>query len=257
MGHTERVIERARDLYGVELGAMRGVLHVMAVQARPGGEHRVIRIGPRAPKSETDFFVLNLARARVEGIVISGSILRAEPELRYNMQEELTTWRRDVARIASAPWLLVLTRGADLPVAHPVFEDTVFEDSSEARPLVLTSTDAAPALRRTLPSRVEVVGIDEPSPRAAIAHLQGERGCRGVSVEAGPRVATPLYADPTIIDELMLSVYRGELDPEVEGPSFLSEPQLEAVLTRVGGPSAVEEPSGKWSFSRWLRAPQS
>jgi riboflavin biosynthesis pyrimidine reductase len=251
---AKRVTTRARDLYGDALGAMRGVLHVMAVQARPGGGHRVIRVGARSPKSDTDLFVLNLARARVEGIVISGSILRAEPDLRYNLQTEMTAWRRDVLGLEAPPWLLVLTRGANLPAAHPVFENRAFE--SEARPIVLTSVDAAPALRRALPSRVEVVGIDAPSPRAAIAHLRGDRGCRGVSIEAGPRVAMPLYAPPSIIDELMLSVYGGPLDPDVEGPPFLSAPELEARLVRVGGPTEVDEPSGRWTFSRWLRAPQ-
>ena len=248
MDGAERVARRARNLYGVELGALEGALHVMAVQARPGGEHRVIRIGPSSPKSETDFFVLGLARARVEGILISGSILRAEPELRYDMQPDLTAWRREVAGLEAPPWLLVLTRGADLPAAHPAFE-------SEARPIVLTSTNAAPALRRALPSRVEVVGLDSPSPRAAVAHLREERGCRGVSIEAGPSVALPLYGahGAQLIDELMLSVYWGELAPEAEGHPFFSDDELAAHLVRAGAPTLVDEPSGRWTFSRWLR----
>jgi riboflavin biosynthesis pyrimidine reductase len=247
----------ARALYGAALGAMRGVLHVVAVAREDTSEGpsqgeglRVIRVGPHAPASATDFFALNLARARVEGIVVSGSVLRDEPELRYALSgpaaDALAAWRRGLG-LRRPPWLLVLTRGAD-PGAladHPAWE-------SWARPLVLTGEDAAPGLRRALPSRVEVVGHPAPSPRAALAHLRDARGCRGISVEAGPRVAVPLYDPPRAIDELMLSVFEGPLPAAARGGAFLPEPAIAARLRRASAPTSVEEPSGRWTFSRWL-----
>jgi hypothetical protein len=241
----------ARALYGADLRGVSGVLHVTAV-AREGDDLRVIRVGPHAPKSATDFFALNLARARVEGIVVSGSVLRAEPGLRYDLSGPaagaLAAWREGVAGLAEPPWLLVLTRGGDVGalVDHPAWR-------SWARPVVLTGEDAAPRLRDALPPRVEVVGHPAPSPRAAIAHLRDDRGCRGVSIEAGPRVSVPLYDTPSAIDELALSVFEGALAPEARGGPFLSEASLARRLRRTGGPTAVEEPSGRWTFSRWTR----
>ena len=74
-----------------------GVLHVVATWF-DGESHRVIRITPRSPKSETDFFVLNLARARADAIITTGRILRDEPELEYALPSawagSLIAWRQ-------------------------------------------------------------------------------------------------------------------------------------------------------------------
>lgn len=241
-----------RALYGAELGAVEGVLHVVAV-TRDGEALRVIRVGPRAPKSDVDRFALNLARARVDGIVVSGAVLRAEPGLRYDLDgpgdsaEGLAAWRREVAGRKDPPWLLVLTRSGDLRADHPVWD-------SWASPIVYTGRDVATSLRRRLPERVAIEAREETSARDAIAHLRDERGCAGVSIEAGPRVAAPLYDPPLAIDELMLSVFEGALDPRAAGPVWLEEADLEARLRPTAPPVRVEEPSGPWTFSRWRRA---
>ncbi len=228
---------RARALYGALLGPMDGVLHVVAV-ARVDGSLRVIRIGEHAPRSATDLFALSLARARVDAIVVSASVLRAEPTLVY---DRLGDGLLAIRGHAEPPWLCVLTASGDLPAAHPAW-------TSWARPLVYTAIGATlPAL----PARVEVVRAPEPSPRDAIRHLREDRGCRGVSVEAGPRVAVALYDPPSAIDELMLSVFEGELDPRAVGGPFLDESRIEADFTCVGGPTRVEEPSGAWTFARY------
>lgn len=235
----DEVDARASALYGAPLGPAEGVIHVVAV-ARVAGALRVMRIGEHAPKSVTDFFALSLARARVDAIVVSGSVLRAEPTLVYErLDDGLLAMREGRA----PPWLCVLTRSGDLPAAHPVW-------GSCARPLVYTGEDVA---LPSLPARVEVVRAAEPSPRAAIDHLLHEPGCAAVSVEAGPRVAVPLYDDPSVIDELMLSVYEGELDPRALGGPFLDEAHIEALFACAGGPTRVDEPSGPWTFARYRR----
>ncbi|MFK7988066.1 MAG: dihydrofolate reductase family protein [Sandaracinaceae bacterium] len=237
--NAQLVARRAASLYGSPLGSAEGVLHVTAV-ARTDDGLRVMRIGP-APRSPTDFFALSLTRARVDAVVVTGGVLRAEPELRYDLAPSLRTWRG-----ADGPLLLVMTRGANLPSQHPVWE-------SEAQPLVLTGARAAAELRRALPSRVEVVGVEAPSGRAALDYLQRERGCRSVSIEAGPSVAVPLYDAPNRIDEVVLSVYEGALPDVARGGAYIEESRLHAEFERVGGPTRVDEPSGPWVFSRWLR----
>lgn len=228
---------RMRALYGEELGAMRGVLHVVAVH-EGGGGRRVIRIGEHAPKSDADFFALELSRARVDAILVTGAILRAEPELRVELSGELARWREDALGLREPPWLVILTRG-DIPLAHPAL-------SGGARPIVFTGERAARELRAR--SGVETVGVPAPSARAALSYLLGERRCRSVSVEAGPTAAVPLYADPSAIDELALSVFTGPLDPRARGGAFLDEPDLERGYAR----RSVHR-DGPWRFERWTR----
>lgn len=225
-------------LWGEPVGPMQGVLHVMAV-ARDGEAHRVIRIGPHAPDSAIDHFLLNLARARVGAILVTGSVLRAEPELRYDLgaaPEALSAWRARTHR--QPPWVLVMSRG-ELPADHPVW-------GSWARPIAYVPAAKADALTAALPPRVEVVGAAAPSPRAALTHLLEARGCGSVSVEAGPSVAVPLYEAPCAVDELMLSVYAGPLDERARGGEFLSPAALEARLELAGAADV-----GAWRFSRW------
>ncbi len=235
MEHATR--DWMRALYGEELGAMEGVLHVVAVHEEGDARH-VIKIGEHAPKSATDFFALELARARVEAIVITGAILRAEPELRYELSRELAEWRREVLGLGEPPWLLVLT-GGDVPLDHPAL-------SGPLRPIVFTSSAAAPSLRAR--TAIEIASVPAPSARVALSFLRSERGCRSVSVEAGPSTAAPLYEPPCAIDELALSVYGGPLDPRARGGRFLDERALERRFERVSG--AAE---GAWRFERWIR----
>jgi riboflavin biosynthesis pyrimidine reductase len=136
----------------------------------------------------------------------------------------------------------VLTASA-IDFSHPVF-------ASSARPIVFTTRDAARSL--SPPANVEVVGNDAPSARAAIDHLRNQRGCRSVAIEAGPRTAVPLY-EPLAIDELMLSVFEGALDPRAIGGAFPSNDELVAAGLALAGETIVNEPSGPWRFSRWIR----
>ena len=153
---------------------------------------RVIRIGPYSPPSPIDRFVLELARARVDAILVSGAVLRAEPELVYAPN---THW---IGAGKEPPVLLVLTRG-NLSRRHPVWD-------SEVRPVVF----CARAL--DLPPHVEQALHPTPSPESAIRFLRNDRDCRGVSIEAGPTVARALY-DGDAVDEVMLSLFEGPLDP--------------------------------------------
>ncbi len=235
------VQRRIEALYGdVDLGADAGVVHVVSVSEH-AGELAVIRIGPRAPGSPTDRFVLQLARARADAIVVTGKILRAEPGLRYDLPPDLLAWRRDRARRVQRPDLLVLTRGHDLDVAHPALHGW-------ARPIAFTTEDAAPRLAQSM----RAVGCADPSLRAAVAWALAA-GARTVSVEAGPSSSAPLYEAPVRVDELMLSEFLGALPPEVRGGALIRRDDLEAKLRLIAAPRTIEEGSGVWRFSRWTR----
>lgn len=198
-----------------------------------------MRIEHDTPKSELDFFALNFARARADAIVVTGRILREEPGLRYDLQgpgalpEGLAAWRA-AAGLREPPLLVVLTSGRGLDLEHPAFH-------SWARPLIFTSVDAAAGLAG---GPVDAVGVERPSLRGLLRHL-AERGARGVSIEAGPSTAVPLYDAPLGVDELMLSVFRGPLAERLRAGAFLSAAELDRRLPAVN-PAAHE---GEWTFS--------
>ena len=128
---AHRCQQRIVELYGPAPVGEVGVLHGLALWKAPSGPPRVLRIDENTPRSETDRFVLHLARARADAIVTSGSILRSEPQLSHEighdagMKHELDAWRREVYGHANPPLSLVLTRGANLDLAHPFFADPV------------------------------------------------------------------------------------------------------------------------------------
>lgn len=233
---------RIAALYGVPLHHAGGVVHVASVWTE-AGQPRVIRIGPAAPPCATDRFVLDLARARADAIVLTGRILRDEPELAYTFAGEsaasLSAWRRVLLGKRDPPRIVVLTSGRAIDFTHPTFR-------TATRPLVFTSN----AARLDPPPHVELVRVPEPSLHAAIAWLRRD-GATTITIEAGPSTALALWDDPVVVDELMLSVYEGSLHPSARGLPFLA-PFALAARARCVASTRRDESSGSWRFERWL-----
>jgi len=245
---TAADVERlARAIYGDgSIVAREGVVHVTALWAAPDGHLLTIRIGPRSPRSAHDAFVLSLSRARSDAILVTGRVLREEPTLRYDLDEPLWAWRREIAGREEPPRLVVLTSGRDLDPAHPAL-------SSEVRPILFTTAEAAPSFGDAW-AGVDVVGVEGPTARGALRWLREERGARVVTVEAGPSTTLPLYDEPVAVDELMLSVFHGPSLPEpARGAPFLDRSQLRRLMGAGTEPYAVDEPSGRWTFARYRR----
>jgi riboflavin biosynthesis pyrimidine reductase len=199
----------------------------------------VIEIGPESPQSDTDFFALSLARARADAILVTGKILRAEPQLRCILPDDLGRWRG----VRPPPDLVVLTRGRDLDPSHPALS------GAWARPVIFTTEESAAALAA---SNLVVVGHPDPSARAAVDWAVSE-GARVVSIEAGPSAAASLYDARPLVDEVLLSEFRGDLPDELRGGSPFTRETLEAHFRPDRAPHTVEEPSGPWRFTRWTR----
>jgi riboflavin biosynthesis pyrimidine reductase len=242
-----------RERLGAVPGEEPGVLHVAAVW-RPPGEDRnvVLRICDRTPRSALDFLLLNLARARSEAIVTTGRILRDEPELTHDLagsdgvRRALHAWRRETLGLQQPPWLLVLTSGRDIDPEHPALH-------AWARPLVLCPASSAAEVRRRVGGAgVAVVGHDDPGLRAALDHLQRERGARRISIEAGPSTASTAYAVPPRVDELLLSAFTaGILPPGLAGGELPRRAELERILGPPRATHTAVESSGPWSFEHY------
>ena len=241
----------ARALFGSALDTRPAVSHSFAAWRAAEGEPLVtIKINEHSPKSELDWLALHLSRARADGIIITGKILRDEPNLTYSLHADprwgdaLEAWRERRWGLLDPPWILILTGRGEIDFDHPVFHGW-------GRPLIFT-TDRA-ATRKLAAAPCPVVSDAAPDIRRAIQHLQLSRNCECVSIESGPSTARPLYERPMVIKELLLSVY---LDPDLDERAR-GEPLVPLSTVRRlfhNETSATHRDDGKhWSFYRLRR----
>jgi riboflavin biosynthesis pyrimidine reductase len=255
---TESVARRIAALYGVAgapgdaFGAPSGVVHVASVWRDPEGALESLAINAHTPPSETDAFVLALARARADAIVTTGRILRSESALSHALpggaDGPLAVWRRDVLGKQGPPELHVLTRGEGLDLAHP---------SLAGGAHIVTGPDAAERLRATLGgarAELEIIGMQDPDLRTLTQQLASGPGGRVVLIEAGASSAAALYRPPGLVDELLLSVYCASALPgEARAGAFVSEPEIEGAGLALVSESAPEAERDRWIFRRYCR----
>lgn len=236
---------RIAALWGADAAAAfarPAVYHVTAVWDRPDGPPAVLKINDDTPKSSTDRFALDVARARADAIVATGQILRDEPDEAYVVDDaELGAWRR--ATFGDAPTTLaILTSGRSIDFDHPAF------GAAHLRPLVFTANDALVA-----PGHVEVVVRADASVRSLVEHLKREH--RRIAIEAGPSTARELYDAPVGVDELLLSTLVAASVPEnTVGGDFLDGDALAARFERRSSPVVREEHGRTWRFERYFSA---
>jgi riboflavin biosynthesis pyrimidine reductase len=243
-------VERSLEaLYGTATLRASGVVHVTAAVRTSDDRLRVIRIGDDAPKSATDFFVLNLCRARCDAILTSAENLRREPRLHHDLQgpsaAALAHYRRFVLGKAAPPLSAILTRSGDLPLTHAVWSDGTPK-------LVLSPNEPDERVRSALGDKVRFVALPQLDARRACSFLHDE-GHALVSIEAGPTTASTLYGDDSVVDELLLSLYEGP-GAAPQGGLLPAESVLTSGLTCVAD-RVREEESGRWRFQRWLTSP--
>jgi riboflavin biosynthesis pyrimidine reductase len=264
---VEAIDRRLAALYGeVDWRHAQGIVHVLAL----GGPNRsVIAIGPRAPRSATDRFVLGAARARADAILTTGAILRAEPDLVIragsSIQEDRTLleWRR--VRLGRAPnpqRRIVLSGSGAFAPDHPAL--------AGASGFVWTSARG----RERLGDRVQALDVlvaegEASGIRGALAHALSLPGVETILVEAGPTASAALYdldsassvkvaaggpakVSPQL-DELLLSHSESELHPAAVGPDFVDAEGVDRVLGPAISTVRVNEPSGSWRFMRHRR----
>jgi hypothetical protein len=241
----------ARALFGGELDVRPSVSHSFA--AWSAGEEApltAIQINEFGPKSDLDFLALNIARARADGIVITGKILRDETNLSYDLRADprwgdaLVNWRERRWGLCDPPWLLILTGSGDIDFRHPVFHGGV-------RPIIFTSDRAAS--RKLASAPCPVVADEAPDIRRAIRHLHIARDCDCVSIEAGPSTVRSLYDSPIAVKELLLSVYvEASLDERARGAQLVKLSEVRQLFQTET--SASHRSQGQhWSFHRLRR----
>lgn len=259
---------------GIDWRRETGVVHITAIGAP---SRAVLAIGPDAPRSATDRFILGFARARADVIVTTGAILGAEPELVHRTAEdpngaaEWARWRAEELGRVDAPSLLVLSASGVLDLAHPAVR-------AAPRTIIWTTPAGRERLGPVDVERVEVFvppclsaadsspereadagedGAAKAALEAALRWLREGAGFRTIVIEAGPRATTGIYDSPRsarTVDELLLGIYAGGRFPAVAGPSMPETDRIEACFAARPRSSVwVEEPSGAWRFERYRR----
>jgi riboflavin biosynthesis pyrimidine reductase len=241
----------ARTLFGGALDVRPAVSHSFAAwSADEDVPLTTIRINEHGPKSDLDFLALHIGRARADAIIITGKILREEPNLTYDLHSDprwgdaLASWRERRWGLCDPPWLLILTGRGEIDFDHPVFHGRV-------RPIIFT-TDRA-ASRKLAAAPCPVVADEAPDIRRAIQHLQVTRECECVSIEAGPSTARSLYESPMMVKELLLSVYvEASLDPRAQGAPLVKLSEVRGMF-RSETSATHREQGHHWSFHRLRR----
>jgi len=240
-------VERAAlALFGDSLRERPALSHVAAVWSPGDARNRVMKITDRTPKSATDLFVLNLARARADAILTTGANLRAEPELKFDLtgpgSGALMCWRIDVHQLMP-PSALVLTSGRSFDPDHPALK-------GPAHVVLYVPENVADDIRQQLKSFkwTKVHGVSKTDPVEAMQWLRETRDVKSLSIEAGPSTALPLYEHG--VDELLLSRYTGVLDDDLVAGDFHDDAWLEANMKRA---SATLVDDDGWIFERWRR----
>lgn len=203
---AQEVSARLELIYGRDPADDTGVIHGAAVVRDADGLLHVLRIGPHAPKSQTDFFLLQALRARADVIVTSSANLRAEPDLHHGFQgpcaQGLSDYRRKRIEKLAPPELYILTQSGDLPPKHLTFGDATDKH-------VLVPKASAPRVHALGLSHLTIHEVAEVSVRTAV-ELAHSRGHRTVSIETGPRLVAACYGSDSLVDELCLATFVGE-----------------------------------------------
>jgi riboflavin biosynthesis pyrimidine reductase len=179
---------------------------------------------------EADLELLLELRALADAVLVGTGTLRAEGYDRLVKRAE-RRGRREAAGLAADPSAVVIARRFDVPWDVGLFQ------APEQPVLVYAGANAGepPAV----PAPVEVVGLADPSPAAALADLRA-RGVRALLCEGGPTLFGALLAGG-LVDELFLTItplLTGDADEPaiVEGGRLPEAAELELLWAmRAGG----------------------
>ncbi|HLX88597.1 MAG TPA: dihydrofolate reductase family protein, partial [Acidimicrobiales bacterium] len=160
-------------------------------------------------------------RSLADVVLVGAGTMRAERYGPVRFDDEVRAQRAGRGQTAVPP-IAVVTRSGDLDWSSPFFTE------AEARPIVFTTRDLDPGVRRRGEAVAELVtaGQDRVDPRLALDHLHGA-GYRSVLLEGGPRLNAEVAA-AGLLDELCLT-----LSPRLvagDGPRVLAGSELASPL---------------------------
>jgi riboflavin-specific deaminase-like protein len=185
---------------------------VASADGRASVEGRTARLG-----SEADTRLLTELRAVADAVLLGTGTIRAEGYGRLVRNAERIA-RREAAGMAATPTAVLISRSFDIPWGAQLFE------AADQPVLVYTGASGAPP---EVSAPVEVVRVDDPSPRAVMADLRA-RGVRSLLCEGGPTLNSALL-EADVVDELFLTI-SPQLAGEVHAPRIVEGDGLPGVV---------------------------
>jgi riboflavin-specific deaminase-like protein len=158
--------------------------------------------------SEADTRLLTELRALADAVLVGTGTIRTEGYGRLVRNAERVA-RREAAGLSPTPTAVVISRSFDVPWGAPLFE------AADQPVIVYTGAGGAPP---RVAAPLEVVRLDEPTPRAALADLRS-RGVRSLLCEGGPTLNSALL-EADVVDELFLTL-SPQLTGETGGPRIV------------------------------------
>jgi riboflavin-specific deaminase-like protein len=162
---------------------------VASADGRASVEGRTVGLG-----SEADTRLLTELRAVAEAVLVGTGTIRVEGYGRLVRDAERVA-RREAAGMTATPTAVLISRSFDIPWGAQLF------DAPDQPVIVYTGASGQPP---EVAAPVEVVRVDDPSPRAVMADLRA-RGVRSVLCEGGPTLNSALFAED-VVDELFLTI---------------------------------------------------
>jgi riboflavin-specific deaminase-like protein len=144
--------------------------------------------------SEADTRMLTELRAVADAVLVGTGTIRAEGYGRLVRNAERVA-RREAAGMAPTPTAVLISRSFDIPWEAPLFA------AADQPVIVYTLADSAPP---QVAAPLEVVRLEDPTPRAAMADLRS-RGVRALLCEGGPTLNSGLL-EAGVVDELFLTI---------------------------------------------------
>jgi riboflavin biosynthesis pyrimidine reductase len=167
--------------------------------------------------SEADTLLLTELRALAEAVLVGTGTVRAEGYGKLVRNAERVA-RRDAAGLAPTPTAVLISRSFDIPWGAGLFA------AADQPVIVYTGAGGTPP---DVAAPLEVVRLEDPTPRAALADLRA-RGVRSLLCEGGPTLNSALLA-AGVVDELFLT-----LSPLISG-----EPDALRIVEGEGLPAPV------------------
>ncbi|KAJ3360087.1 hypothetical protein GGF32_008675 [Allomyces javanicus] len=97
--------------------------------------------------ANVDYRMLQTGWAHSDAFIITGSILRDEPNAHIRVVfDDLIEYRQKVLGKPTQPYLVVLTRTGDIPATHPIFNPPDLPGHRDAKIIIATTTSGAAKL---------------------------------------------------------------------------------------------------------------
>ena len=223
--------------------------HVVSTVRGSDGHLEVIKIDAEAPRSDTDAFILELARTRADAIVTTGRILREETELSHELAAPSRAWRSRELGKDTLPFSVVITRSGDIDLDHRLFH-------GEAEAWILA--DEQTIGRVDSPARrpgTRLFATPCKTVRDTLEWLWKMPDIESISLECGPSTVAELYREPPLVDELILAICEGA-DAQATNTTgrFLHPREIEAIFGPAVTDLSVREGGLHWRFLRFCRS---